>query len=453
MSRHSIQERVYASPRLRRWYARAGLRRARAAWRAGDLHAALARGLRAWKHAGPVWTTAQEALVRGWIDEALRPEGAWRPVAANPLAAAWRRHPDMAQVRARFDTYPVGERARLRSPKPDSPWSRPGDLVVLKRHDPASKEPGVLLVTYNHGIERLSGLYDLGALAGKYILVLEPSTWGYQDARFLPYVGNDLDVVVMAQSAPDFDFVASLASNLVPTTLGAGDWVDPDRFGSKPHGDRTYDIAMVGSWDPLKRHALFFRTLAALKRRGRKLRCVAVGYPQAWEQADVERLARRHGVDDLLTFFNFIPYDDVAALLADSRCSVLLSRREGANRAIYESWMADTPTVVYRHHRGVNLRQIAPANGVLADDDELADALEQVLTDPTKFSPRAWALEHTGCHVAMKRLQEVCQGLCERRGLPWTQDCVARAYSGYRTREEHDAMAPEYEVLASYLLP
>ena len=242
-------------------------------------------------------------------------------------------------------------------------------------------------------------------------------------------------------------------SNLRASRLGAGDWVDPARFHPKPLEERTYDVAMVGSWDPLKRHAVLFDALRTLRRAGRTLQTALVGYPLGWKQADVEREAQRFGVHDQCTFFNFIPYDEVGEVLASSRVSILLSKREGANRAIYESWMADTPTIVYRHHRGVNLSQITPANGVLAADDELVDAITHVLDNRDAFSPRAWAVDHTGCHAATERLNTELRAISALRNRPWTTDAVPRTYQGYLTPEDQDAMGHEYAFLTTLMLP
>ena len=428
------------------------MRRARRAWRRGDRYGALEQALRAWKHSRGL-RTGREARVRGWLAQSLRTEdGQLRAVAENPFWKVWRESEEARTTRRDFAGYPDEDRLRLRTPRPDAPPWRVGDLVVLKRHVPETGELGALLVTYNHGISWFSAMLDLAKLAGKYVVVLEPSTWGYQDVRFLPYIGSDLDVLVHAQSLIDYHFIASLDCNLVPSHLGAGDWVDPTRFHPKPHADRQYDAVMVGSWDPLKRHGVLFRALRTLRDEGRTLKVALVGYPLGWQQVDVERLAERIGVRDQLTLFDFIPYDDVGKIQADSRVSVLLSKREGANRAIYEAWMADTPTIVYRHHRGVNLSQITPANGVLADDDELVEALKQVLDAPGQFSPRAWAEANTGCFAATAQLNTELRAISEKRGRPWTTDCVVRAYAGYMSPDDQEAMGAEHEQLRECFL-
>jgi glycosyltransferase involved in cell wall biosynthesis len=417
---------------------------------------AAARGLlMGWRHAG------EDRLGAGGRDlwqrilaHAQTPDGAWRPVRENPFLAAWAALPEAAATRARFAAYPPEDRVRLRIPRAGSPAARPGDLVVLKEHDPATGEAGVLLVTYHDAIGYLPQVFDLAALAPRYQLVLEPSTWGYMDERFLPYLGADLDVVVESQSRPDFAFVEGLRSNLVPSRLGAGDWVDPALFAPKPGTARAYDVAMVAAWDPLKRHGLLLDVLARLKRRGRVLKAALIGYAWTWDRAKVERLVERRGLADQVTFFEKVPHAEVARVLSDSRVSVLLSRREGANRAIYESWFCDTPTIVYRRHRGVNLDHAGePRAGLLAEDGELEQALLDVVDGKRSFAPRAWALEHTGCHVALARLEAELRALAERRGRPWTRGLAPRFAGGYLHEADRLRLAAEYDRLAAHLRP
>lgn len=448
-------ERFYGSPLLRRALMALQRRRAERALGRGLLLPAAHALLRGWKHAGD--EALGEAGRRLWgriLHAAREPDGSLRPAAGNPFRLAWAATEEAREQRARFASYPPSDRVRLRSPRPEAPAARQGDLILLKEPGPAPGEQGVLLITYHHGIAYFPMVYDLSRLAGRYVVVLEPSTWGYMDARFLPYLGSDLDVVVEAQSRPDFEWVRDLGTNLVPSRLGAGDWADPALFAPASGGPRAYDVCMVSAWDPLKRHALLLDVLARLKRRGRPLKVALVGYRLDWTQEHVERLARRRGVRDLLTFFDRIPHAEVARLLADARVSVLLSRREGANRAIYESWFCDTPTIVYRHHRGVNLEHAAdPRLGLLADERELEAALLEALGQPERFSPRERALATTGCHVATARLEQELRALAGRRGRPFTRGLAVRHAAGYLHEADRLRLAGPTEALAEHLLP
>jgi glycosyltransferase involved in cell wall biosynthesis len=314
----------------------------------------------------------------------------------------------------------------------------------------------VLLVAYHDAILHLPAVFDLPSLAREYALVLEPSTWGYDDARFLLYLGSDVAALVEAQSRPDFDLLRAAGTNLVPVSLGAGDWADPGTFAPKA-GPRAYDVAMVSAWDPLKRHDVLLRALARLRdERARPLRAVLVGYPMRWTRERVERAVARHGLEAQVTVLDSVPHAEVARVLADSKVSVLLSRREGANRAVYESLFCDTPVVVPRGHRGVNLDHVVPETGRLATDDDLADVLLSLVDDRSGLAPRAWALRNTGWPVATRRLEEALASLARERGLPWTRGLVAKRNAPglrYARAEDRVAMEPEYERLARHLLP
>src|SRR5207253_4695957 len=172
-----------------------------------------------------------------------------------------------------------------------------------------------------------------------------------QDARFFLYLGSDLDVLVQSPRQEDFDFVAGLQTNLVPLRVGAGEWGDSGVFHPRPTGkDATYDVVMVAAWDPFKRHEVFFRAAAQFKReRGRALRIALVGYDLGWTRESIEQLLRQYDLERDCAIYESIPHEEVARVVAESKVSLLLSQREGANKAAYESMFCGTPGIVYRH--------------------------------------------------------------------------------------------------------
>lgn len=417
---------VARSPVLVRAYA-AALRGAAGVARArGHRLRALHLLLRAWRAAEPEGLPVPwKGDVRALLDEGIRDGAALRPIAGNALLAAFVRGAEARAVRERSAALPPAERVRMRLPVDDDP-ERQGDLVVLKRHDAATGERGVLLVKYSESIRRFPALFDLPRIAERYALVLEPSWWGYQGSTLALYAGADLDVLVQAPWRPDAEFVRWMDCNLVPLRVGAGDWVDPDTFRAAEGGSRRFDVVMVSAWNPAKRHGELFQAMARLRARGRRLRAALVGYPQRWTRADVERLARRHGVADDCTFFEGIPHAEVARVVADSRAYVLLSRREGANKALYESLFCGTPVIVPRGHRGVNDEHVGGDCGVRFDDGRLDEALVRVLEARVGFRPREWALAHTGWPRSTDAVNAALRTAAEVRGLPWTRDIVPK---------------------------
>jgi glycosyltransferase involved in cell wall biosynthesis len=213
---------------------------------------------------------------------------------------------------------------------------------------------------------------------------------------------------------------------------------------------------MVAAWDPLKKHEIFFRAAAELKQGGRRLRFALIGYPMGWTRESIEQLLREYRLEADADVFEMIPHEQVARIVAGSNVSLLLSRREGANRAIYESMFCGTPIIVYRNQCGVNLDHVNARTGLLADDHELGDAICHVLDHPAEFDPRAWALQNVGYENATSLINEVLRKMAERRGLPWTKGMLAKKSAPnlrYAEAGRYQDFESEYESLAEFLLP
>ncbi|HWQ27572.1 MAG TPA: glycosyltransferase [Dehalococcoidia bacterium] len=413
--------------------------------------------LRAWRALAPTPPHSLSHRVHHLIREACYDGATLLPISHNKIWTAFARTREASAIRAEFARFPLADRIRLRYPRPDDNPERQGDLIILKRWNPATGEKGVLLLAYTEAARRFAAMYDLGRVAPRYMIVLEPSWWGYQDETFLCFVGRDAHVIVQAPWRPDYEFILDLSCNLTPTRLGAGDWVDPAAFTPRHGTPKKFDLAVVSSWSPVKRHSDLFRALAVLKHMGhRSIRVVLVGYPVEWTLADVMRLARRYGVADLCTFYEGISHAEVADVLARSRAYILLSRREGANRAWYEALFCDLPVAIYRHHRGVNIDAITPEVGVLFDEHDLPHAIMRLLDPEVAYQPRQWAMRNTGAYVATEHLNRLLRELAVADGLPWTEDIVAKKNAPnlmYAKAGVYRSFESEYCALGELLLP
>lgn len=333
--------------------------------------------------------------------------------ATNAIRAAYLDSP-----RSRADAQPYARHgadyaARMKFPRTPEIPGRQGNLVVLKAYDPVRGEKGVLYLQYTESIRAFVALFDIERLAARYRLVVEPSTWGYQDEGFLLLIHEAFDVLVQAQDPVDYRYIEGLRSNLVPLPFGAGDWIDAESFvpGDEP---KIYDFVMVASWSPVKRHAVLFDALAA---GGLRDAAVAlVGYP--WEgrdRRDIERLAARAGLTNV-TIFERIPRAEVAAVIRRSRVGVMLTRREGANRGIYECLFCDVPIVVSASNRGVNKSLISASTGCLATDEALPAVLRDMRDGAARFTPRRWVEQHTGFRNTGRALDAALAQLARARG-------------------------------------
>jgi len=359
-------------------------------------------------------------------------------------------------LRAKFAAFPIEHRVRLRYPRDDADPERQGDLIVLKSPDDATGEKGVILVMYHEGIEAAAAVFDLARLAPRWQFVLETSNWGAQDGRFLPWIGADLEALVMAPRADDHAFFERLSTNLVPVRVGSGEWVDPRVFVPKPAEEPfLHDVVMVAMWHPLKRHAVLLDAVAALAARGRRLDVALIGGDGTWTRADVDALVRARGLADAVTIHESVPHAEVARLVARSRVSVLLSKQEGSNRAVYESFFVGTPAVVYAAHKGIDLGHVNARTGVLASDADLADALVRVIDGRDRFDPAVYAREELGWPHATRKINAALAGIARAKGRSWTRDIVGKRNAPnlrYVESGTYERFAADYESLASALL-
>jgi glycosyltransferase involved in cell wall biosynthesis len=332
--------------------------------------------------------------------------------------------PESQAARRQFQSFGLANQVRLRLPRNDPDPRREGDVMILK--PPLSDgEKGVLMIMYSPSIALFAAIYDLERISRKYRIILEPSTWGYQDPDIILYLNLPTDVIVQAQYQPDYEFIREIGRNLMPTRIGAGDWVDPNRFVSREDTIKEFDVVMVASWQKLKRHELLFRAIGELGDRIQKV--ALVGLPsEGRERHHVEREAQGAGVLAKLVWFESVPHEQVAEIIRMSRVSVMLSSREGASRVIYESLFCDVPIIIMEDNVGVNRDHINPRTGVVAVKDRLGSAIVHVLDHQSAFHPRDWALTNTGYKNATDAVQAILQMSANRLGEPWTQDILPK---------------------------
>lgn len=453
-----LKERVYSSRALQYPYLSWMDVQSRLALLRSQPYEASRRMLHMWRHLGAEGLGEKRVgRLLQIIQQNCYHDGQLLPAAQNRLRIEFIQSTSAQELRSLYASFPLEHRLRLRFPNDEDP-ERQGNLVILKKHNEATGERGVLMLMYSEAVLAMAAMYDLSALASRYMFVLEPSSWGYQDVRFLFYLGSDLDVLIQSPRRADFEFIESLKTNLAPVSVGAGEWVDPAVFCPREAGKAaTYDVVMVSAWDPLKRHELFFKVAAERKSKGeRPLKFALIGYKMGWTRDPVEKLLRRYGLESDCDIYEMIPHAQVAQIVADSKMSLLLSRREGANRGIYESMFCGTPIIVYRHQCGVNLDHVNPQTGLLADDLELGAAIDHVLNHPDEFDPSEWALANAGYCNATQTINSKLREMSNRRGLPWTRDIVAKKSAPelrYAKPGDYKLFSDEYQRLERYLLP
>jgi glycosyltransferase involved in cell wall biosynthesis len=327
-------------------------------------------------------------------------------------------------------------------------------ILVIKSATP--QERGVIVADYQYVFPLMAGLFDLPAICERYDVVLEPSWADVCAPEILLFTKQRQPVYVQTIEPRDQAVLQSINANLTAVPLAANWWGDP-RHTPVSSGPRDIDVIMVAAWADIKRHWRVFRALAQLRRRGRRLKTVLVGYRYDRTREEIEELAGYFGIRDQIETYERISQGEVAALLARSKVHVLWSRRECANRAVIEAMMADVPVIVREGLTfGHRYPYVNEHTGRFVPEGRLAEAIVEVIDSRTAFSPREWVLENMTCVHATAILQRTLESARKARGEPWYTDLALKASSldaqRYYNPEDAQRFEPDYRFLESQIL-
>jgi glycosyltransferase involved in cell wall biosynthesis len=322
-------------------------------------------------------------------------------------------------------------------------------LMVLKAPG-SGGEKGVLFVMFSETFHLLHSRMNLVKLLEDYTLVLEPSWSGYCGPDLLDFARHADEIFVLAAEEGDFAFLQRLGSNLIPVELGPCDWVDPR--GAVPFlaNPKEFDILMNSNWASLKRHYVLFRMLASARKRY-KVALIGVEWGGK-TRADIDRLADFYDVADRLTILERVPYEKVMDVTCRSKVSVLLSLKEGSNRAIAESIFCNVPVVVLSNHIGGIKKNVVPQTGLLVEERKLEFAITQLLCG--SINPREWGMEHISCFKSSAKLNAILRDHALSNGRPWLQDIAGRSNSPestYVDASDAKRLRPWNDRLRNYL--
>jgi glycosyltransferase involved in cell wall biosynthesis len=364
-----------------------------------------------------------------------------RHEATNPVLADFRADPAARAVAALYAQSGLGPRDLFR------------DVMVLKAA--SDTEKGVILLKYARTFAALAALADIGRLMQRYVFVLEPCWAGYCDPILLMWLTPGQPMPVMCFTEEDHAFVSDVGAPFLALRMGPADWVNADIFRPPAEVQKNYDLVMVANFAHHKRHATLFRALRDL--RDRDLRVLLIGFP--WHgrtaqhlRAEAASIMRNERVQ--LEIVESVPHSRVSELVSQSKAFVFLSRKEGDNKALVEAMFANVPAIVYAHSIGGARSRINPQTGVLATDQELAGQIRRMLEDHGKFSPRAWALAHTGSVASTRILDDVLRTAVTAAGGAWTRGIVEKTNApnlAYRNPGERAAFEADYGFIRSCL--
>jgi glycosyltransferase involved in cell wall biosynthesis len=327
-----------------------------------------------------------------------------------------------------------------------------GDLLILKAPDRSTGERGVILLKYSNSLVRFLCVYDFARVLESYQLVLEPSWVGYEDPVFHLFVNREYPVVVQAHQREDFEYLRDLRSNLLPVSTGSSYWVDEDTFRPLPDVEKKYLAVMVANWLPLKRHEVLLRALARLDSRER---VALVGFPfEGFCRDRIDKMIVALGLTDRVDVFEWVSPSELNEIFNRSWANVLLSHKEGGNKAVFEGLFAGVPCVVTDTHVGIRHEDVNAETGIRVRDEELADGLASVRSGSGRFRPRDWAIRNASSAHSTTLVEQALREAASRAGQPFTRAIVAkvnRPFARYKNPGDWEQMLPFYRELERHL--
>lgn len=332
-----------------------------------------------------------------------------------------------------------------------------GIVTVLK--SPGNNEKGALILNYSYYFPLFLKFFDVRKIMERYNIILEPSWAGFCETSILAYSQLGQSVYVMTYEERDKNFIKELDVNLIPVDIGPSWFVNHNKFVPPPAGsDRDIDIIMVAAWAKFKRHAQFFKALSKLKEQGHSVKVALVGYPTDMEQNEIREIARLYGIEELLTIYEWITPDEVAALLKRSKINILWSRFEGNNRAIIEGMFCDAPVILREgHNYGEHYDFINEDTGHFASEHNLVGTINKMLNGTHHYNPRKYVMENRNCISATNIMNDIIRKNELATGRLWTKDLTVKVNElhgmTYLDPSDHAKYKADYATLADkYIL-
>ena len=308
-------------------------------------------------------------------------------------------------------------------------------------------EKGVLALRFNKGFSIFRSCVNVTAVIQSYVLVLEPGWSGYANQDILYFTRfPDSPVIVMATEKSDYEFLKNHRCNLIPVSIGAGDWVHPGIFHPLANEEKKFDAVMVAKWKLFKRHHVLFRALRKLKDASFKVALVGIHLPE--QQSEARLLMSAYGISDNVSLFGLLDQSDVNLILNQSKVNLILSLQEGSNKALFEGFFAGTPGLTLLNNVGIQKDYFTPQTGKLIQESRLKETLLYFRECWAEYKPRPWAESNIAPIVTTAKLNIILKELSQKCGEEWRQDLAVKCntpWSRYYPDEMAGRDLPSFE--------
>lgn len=276
--------------------------------------------------------------------------------------------------------------------------------------DDGSFYKGVILITFSHTFSYFLRHRNWSQLNRNFAFILEPSWAGYADPDILAFAQRAEHCVIQASEIKDRVLMNSIFPGVPCIDTGASNWIDDMYFdrGKFNSSNKEFDAVYVANLNPIKRvfRAIDLAWEVSKFNKNVKIAIVCAG----WGSGSFEDLndhIKKRKLDNNLFLYKGMPQERLMNLVIKSKCSILLSLKEGSNRVLFESMFLDVPVICLSENVGVNKSYINAETGLLVSDSLLSRALVYMSANYGKFSPRKWAINNISPEVTTNKLSQV----------------------------------------------
>jgi len=299
-----------------------------------------------------------------------------------------------------------------------------GRILILKLpvlRDTMVLEKGALIFKFSPTFFAMYTHLDIKLLSKYFRLIFEPSSSGYATEEILVWTTLKTEkIIVQTPEDLDFKFLSQLDKNLIPIKLGAADWVNTKVFHKVKDAKKDFDVVYIASFNPIKRVDRYIRAVVRINRIRKEFRaalvCAAPGFSRRETMATLDWARNKANI----TFFDGMPQSDLNILFNQSKVNILLSLREGANKALSEGLFSGTPSILLKENIGVNRDSINEYTGKIIPDDRLEEALIWFSDHYNEFQPEKWANNHISPTVSTEKLANMLKRIEKKEGRGWT---------------------------------
>lgn len=281
-----------------------------------------------------------------------------------------------------------------------------GRSIVLKKTLEVNGEiveKGIMLIKFSETFSLYLRHVECEKLMEKFHVILEPSWTGHAIEQILGWCKFDAKVYIQCADKPDFDFITSLHSNLVPLRMGSGEFVDYRIFQPLTN-EKKYDLVCVANGLVYKRVYAFLRLIKKLKRDNSGVRAALVCANRGPLLQTIEKLIHVMGLDGSVDYFTEVSQLDLNKIIEQSKINILMSYREGSNRVLFEAIFSGTPSVVIDRNIGIRKECFTQDSGMVAREAFLAKDISFLLMNVAQMKPREWALKNISPEVSVDKL-------------------------------------------------